>query len=252
MTGSRPVVEVMHSDFLGVAAEPILNQLAKSRYMFGGNVELPMTIRTTEGGGMNIAAQHDGTMHTWFAHLPGILAAAPATPRTAKGLLKASIRSNDPVMVFENKMLYDQEGEVPTDPDFTIPLGVANVVREGTDITVVATQRLVQESIAVADELADDVDVEVIDPQTFYPLDTDTIVESVRKTGRMVVADESPLSYGTHSEIVTRVAETAPEVLEAPVRRVGVMDTHVPFSPPLEDEALPDGNDVRAAVEELV
>ncbi|MFB6102366.1 MAG: alpha-ketoacid dehydrogenase subunit beta [Haloplanus sp.] len=251
-TGMRPVVEVMFSDFLGVPAEQLLNQMAKMRYMFGGKTDMSLTIRTTEGGGMGAASQHSGTMHTWFAHFPGIKVAAPGTPAAAKGLLKSAIRSDDPVMFFEDKMIYEQEGEVPTSEDFTIPLGEASVEREGADVTVVATQRLVDESLSTAEELSGDVSVEVIDPRSLYPLDTDAIVESVEKTGRLVIADESPLSYGTHAEIGMRAVEDAFYSIAEPIQRVGVPDTHVPFSPPLEDEVLPHGDDVRAAIERIV
>ncbi len=250
-TGTRPVVELMFSDFMGVSMEQIMNQMAKMHYMFGGKAELPVTVRTTEGGGMGAASQHSGTVHTWIAHFPGLKAVAPGTAASAKGLTKAAIRSNDPVFVFENKMIYEQSGEVPTDEDFTVPLGEAAVEREGEDVTVVATQRLVGESLGVADSLEGDVSVEVIDPRSLYPLDTDTIVESVEKTGRLVVADESPLSYGTHAEIIARVQEEAFFSLDAPIMRVGTPDTHMPFSPPLEQEVLPGDDDVKAAIERI-
>jgi pyruvate dehydrogenase E1 component beta subunit len=249
-TGTRPVVEIMFSDFMGVSMEQIMNQMAKMRYMFGGKTDMPVTVRTTEGGGMGAASQHSGSVHAWIAHFPGLKAVAPGTAAGAKGLTKAAIRSDDPVFVFENKMIYEQQGEVPVDEEFTVPLGEASVEREGEDVTVVATQRLVGESLDVAEGL-DDVDVEVIDPQSLYPLDTDTIVDSVEKTGRLVVADESPLSYGIHAEVVTRVQENAFFSLDAPVQRVGVPDTHIPFSPPLEQEVLPDGDAVREAVRRI-
>ena len=251
-TGTRPVVEIMFSDFLGVCSEQILNQMAKNRYMFGGKTEMPVTVRTTEGGGMGAASQHSGTIHTWFAHLPGVMAVAPGTPRAAKGLLKSAIRSDDPVFFFENKMTYEQEGEVPTDEDYTVPLGRASVEREGEDVTVVATQRLVGESLELAEELAGETSVEVVDLQSLYPLDTDTLLDSVSKTGRLIVADESPLSYGTHAEVVARVQEKGFFSLDAPIQRVGVADTHIPFSPTLEEEVLPDADDVRAAIDRVV
>ena len=251
-TGTRPVVELMFSDFMGVSMEQIMNQMAKMRYMFGGKTDMPVTVRTTEGGGMGAASQHSGTVHTWISHFPGLKAVAPGTAESAKGLTKAAIRSNDPVFVFENKMIYEQEGEVPTDPDFTVSLGEASVEREGSDVTVVATQRLVGESLETAEDLAGDVSVEVIDPRSLYPLDTDTIVDSVSKTGRLVVADESPISYGVHSEVAMRAMESAFYSLDAPIQRVGTPDTHIPFSPPLEDEVLPDGEGVREAIERIV
>ena len=247
-TGTRPVVELMFSDFAGVAMEQIMNQMAKMRYMFGGKAEMPVTVRTTEGGGMGAASQHSGTIHSWIAHFPGLKAVAPGTAASAKGLTKAAIRSDDPVFVFENKMIYEQKGAVPTDEDFTVPIGEAAIEREGEDVTVVATQRLVGESLQTAENMADDTSVEVIDPRSLYPLDIDTIVESVKKTGRLIVADESPLSYGTHAEIVARVQEEAFFSLDAPIQRVGTPDTHIPFSPPLEQEVLPSGDDVREAI----
>jgi len=250
-TGTRPVVEIMFSDFMGVSMEQTMNQMAKMRYMFGGKTEMPVTVRTTEGGGMGAASQHSGTVHAWIAHFPGLKAVAPGTPASAKGLTKAAIRSDDPVFVFENKMIYEQEGEVPTDEDFTVPIGEASVEREGEDVTVVATQRLVGESLDVAERLDGETSVEVIDPRSLYPLDTETIVESVRKTGRLVVADESPLSYGIHAEVATRVMENGFYSLDAPIQRVGTPDTHMPFSPPLEQEVLPDGEGVRDAIERI-
>lgn len=250
-TGLRPVPELMFSDFIGVSMEQIMNQMAKMRYMFGGKIEMPVTVRATEGGGMGAASQHSGTVHTWIAHFPGLMAVTPGTPQAAKGLLRSAIRSDDPVFFFENKMIYEQSGEVPTDEDFTIPLGEASIEREGEDVTVVATQRLVGESLSVADELEGDTDVEVIDLRSLYPLDTDTIAESLDKTGRLVVADESPLSYGTQAEVVSRAVEDAFYSLDAPIQRVGVPDTHIPFSPSLEGEVLPDGDDVRNAIERI-
>jgi len=249
--GKRPIVEIMFSDFVGIAAEQLLNQTAKMRYMFGGQADVPLTVRMTEGGGTRSAAQHSGTMHTWLAHVPGLKVVAPGTPTAVKGLLKSAIRSNDPVAVFENKMIYGQTEAVPTDPDFTLPLGEASVEREGEDVTVVATQRLLGESLSVAEDLDGDLSVEVIDPRSLYPLDTDTIAESVRKTGRLVVADESWVSYGTHAELVARLSQEAFYDLDAPIQRVGVPDVHVPYAPELEDEVLPDGEDVRDAVERL-
>jgi pyruvate dehydrogenase E1 component beta subunit len=219
--------------------------------MFGGKIEIPLLVRASEGAGMNAAAQHSKTVHTVFAHMTGTKAVAPGTPAAAKGLTKSAIRSDDPVFFFEHKLLYDHDGEVPTDPDYTMPIGRARVEREGADVTVVATQNYVRQALGVADDLAGDVSVEVIDPLSLYPLDTETIVESVRKTGRLVVADESPLSYGTHAEIMARVNESAFFSLDAPMQRVGVPDTPVPFTPPLEDEVVPTGADIRTAIERV-
>ncbi|MCH7660664.1 MAG: alpha-ketoacid dehydrogenase subunit beta [Euryarchaeota archaeon] len=251
-TGTRPVAEIMFGDFIGVSMEQVMNQMAKMRYMFGGKTDLPVTVRTTEGGGMGAASQHSGTIHTWIAHFPGLKAVAPGTPEAAKGLTKAAIRSDDPVFVFENKTIYEQQGEVPTDEEFVVPIGEANVEREGDDVTVVATQRLVGESLSVAEDMSSEASVEVIDLRSLYPLDTETIVESVEKTGKLIIADESPLSYGTHAEIGMRAMEKAFFSLDAPVQRVGTPDTHMPFSTPLEQEVMPDGEDVRTAIKRVV
>jgi len=251
-TGLRPIVNLSFSDFIGVAFDPVMNQAGKTRYMFGGVLDVPLVVRAIEGAGLNAAAQHSGTVHTMVAHLPGIKAVAPGTPEAAYGLMKAAVRSDDPVVYFENKTIYERRGPVPTDEDFTVPIGEASIEREGSDVTVVATQRLLGEALSVAGDLAGDIDVEVIDPRSLYPLDTETIADSVRKTGRIVVADESPMSYGTHSEIITRTAENAFWSLDAPVQRVGVPDTPIPFSEAMEDEVVPDGEEIRNAIERTV
>jgi TPP-dependent pyruvate/acetoin dehydrogenase alpha subunit/pyruvate/2-oxoglutarate/acetoin dehydrogenase E1 component len=246
-TGLRPVINLSFADFIGVCFDQVMNQAGKTRYMFDGVCDVPLTLRAVEGGGINAAAQHSGTLHTLAAHLPGIKVVAPGTPAAAKGLTKASIRSEDPVIVFESKVCYDREGPVP-EGDATLPLGEAAVEREGSDVTVVATQRLLGDALSVADDLAPGVDVEVIDPRTLYPLDTATIAESTRRTGRLVVADESPLSYGFHAEVLARVTDAAdPEATE----RVGVPDTPVPFAPGLEDEVLPGAPEIRTAIDRV-
>lgn len=250
-TGLRPVVELSFSDFIGVCFDQIMNQAGKTRYMFGGASSVPLVLRATEGGGLSAAAQHSGTVHALVAHLPGIKTVAPATPAAAKGLIKESIRADDPVMFFENKTIYDEEGEVPTDEEVTVPIGEASVEREGDDVTVVATQRLFGEAMSVADDLADETSVEVIDPRTLYPLDTETILDSVAKTGRLVVADESPMSYGFHAEVMARVMEDGFFTLDAPPQRVGVPDTPLPFAPGLERAVLPSAPDIERAIERV-
>jgi pyruvate dehydrogenase E1 component beta subunit len=247
-TGLRPVVNLSFSDFIGVCYDQVMNQAGKTRYMFGGASSVPMTIRAIEGAGLNAAAQHSGTVHSMVSHLPGIKAVAPGTPEAAKGLMKSAIRSDDPVVFFENKTIYERRGEVPVDEEFTVPLGEASVEQEGDDVTVVATQRLLGEALAATREF-DDLGIEVIDPRSLYPLDTDTITDSLEKTGRLVVADESPLSYGFHAEVFARSAEDAFWHLDAPLQRVGVPDTPIPFSPAQEDEVVPDADDVRRAIE---
>lgn len=250
-TGLRPVVELSFADFIGVCFDQIMNQAGKTRYMFGGASEVPLVLRATEGGGLSAAAQHSGTYHSIVANLPGIKAVAPATPAAAKGLIKESIRSPDPVVFFENKTIYDERGEVPTD-DRTVPLGEASVERAGEDVTVVATQRLFTEAIDVADDLAGEASVEVIDPRTVYPLDGETIVDSVAKTGRLVIADESPMSYGFHAEVMARVMEDGFFTLDAPPQRVGVPDTPMPFAPGLEQEVLPGAEEIERAVRRVL
>jgi pyruvate dehydrogenase E1 component beta subunit len=252
MAGARPVVELMFGDFIGVCGEQIINQMAKTRYKLGGQATVPLTIRAPEGAGRRAGPQHSGTLHTWIAHFPGLKAVAPGTPAAAKGLLKTAIRSDDPVFFFENKITYSMEGPVPVDEDFTLPLGDAGVVQSGSDVTVVATQRLLWESVEAAEALAGDISVEVIDPRSLYPLDTETIAGSLGKTGRLIIADESPLSYGTHAEIGMRMQEEAFYQLDAPIQRVGVEDVHIPFSPGLEDEVMPMADDVRAAIESII
>jgi pyruvate dehydrogenase E1 component beta subunit len=245
-TGLRPVVNVSFADFLAICYEPLMNQAAKMRYMFGGEVAVPLTIRAVEGAGLNAAAQHSSTVHSMVVNLPGVKAVAPGTPVGAKGLMKSAIRADDPVVVFENKAIYERTGDVPEDVD--VPLGEGRVVHPGTDVTVVATQQLLGESIRIA-ERRDDVAIEVIDPQTLSPLDTETVLDSVEKTGRLVVADESPLAAGFQAEVVCRVIETGFGSLDAPPQRVGIPDTPIPFSPPMEDEVVPDQGDVEAAIE---
>ncbi|WP_251329716.1 alpha-ketoacid dehydrogenase subunit beta [Haloplanus pelagicus] len=251
-TGLRPVVEVSFSDFIGVCFDQLMNQAGKTRYMFGGESRVPVVMRATEGGGKSAAAQHSGTVHTLVAHLPGLKVVAPGTPAASKGLIKASIRSDDPVMFFENKTIYNERGPVPTDESYTVPLGEASVERVGEDVTVVATQRLLGEALSVADGLAGEASVEVIDPRTIYPLDTETILESVEKTGALVIADESPMSYGFHAEVMARVVEDGFFTLDAPPQRVGVPDTPIPFAPDLEGEVLPDAPDVERAVKRVL
>lgn len=251
-SGLRPIVNLSFSDFIGVAFDPVMNQAGKTRYMFGGVLDVPLVIRAIEGAGLNAAAQHSGTVHTLVAHLPGIKAVAPGTPEAAYGLMKAAVRSDDPVVYFENKTIYERRGPVPTDEEFTVEIGEASVEREGDDVTVVATQRLLGEALSIAGDLEGDLDVEVIDPRSLYPLDTETIADSVHKTGRLVVADESPMSYGTHAEIITRAVENAFWSLDAPVQRVGVPDTPIPFAGSMEDEVLPGGEEILNAIERTV
>ena len=251
-TGLRPVVELSFANFIGVCFDQIMNQVGNTRYMFGGASKVPLVLRATEGGSVGAAAQHSSTPHTLVAHLPGIKTVAPATPAGSKGLIKTSIRSDDPIMFFENKTIYGERGEVPSTNSHTVPLGEANVARSGGDVTVVATQRLFNVAMTVADNIASDASVEVIDPQSLYPLDAETILDSVAKTGRLVIADESPMSYGFHAEISARVVENGFFDLDAPPQRVGVPDTPIPFAPGLEQEIMPGNAEIERAVRRVL
>jgi pyruvate dehydrogenase E1 component beta subunit len=239
MTGMRPVVEIMFGDFITLAMDQIVNEAAKARYMSGGQVEVPLTVRTTIGAGRSGAAQHSQSLHAWFAHIPGLKVVIPSTPYDAKGLVKTAIRDSSPVVVFEDKMSYSISGPVP-EGDYTVPLGQADVKREGTDVTVVAVSRTVQMALHVAEQLAEEgVSIEVVDPRTLYPLDVETLVGSARKTGRVIVADLGYLRYGVTAEIAARIYEGAFDRLKRPIERVAAVEAPIPFSPPLEKASMP-------------
>jgi len=247
-TGLRPIAEIMYSDFFAVALDQVVNQAAKMRFMFGGKISLPLTIRTAMGGRRSAAAQHSQCLEAWFMHIPGLKLALPSNAYDAKGLLKSAIRDPNPTILFENKMLYNEKWEVPEEP-FFVPWGQANVVREGTDVTVVALSDMVGFCLKAADRLAaEGISLEVIDPRTLMPFDIDTIVESVKKTGRLVVAHEACVTGGVGGEIGSQVAYRAFDYLAAPIERVGAKDSPIPFAPILEREILPDDQDVVEAV----
>ena len=246
--GLRPVVEVMFMDFIGTCWDQIVNQMAKMHYMFGGQVRLPLVLRTHTGAGLNAGPQHSGSLEAWAVHVPGLKVVMPSTPADVKGLLKAAIRDDDPVLVVENKTLYAMKGEVPAG-DHVVPIGRAEVRRLGSDVTVVALSRMVHEALKAAELLSrDGIQAEVLDPRTLSPLDRETIVASVAKTGRLVVAHEAWGPCGVGAEIAAVVAEHAFPSLKAPVRRVTPPFTPVPFSPPMEKFWLPDAARVAAAV----
>lgn len=247
MAGLRPICEIMYVDFATTCMDQILNQAAKLRYMSGGQVSVPLVIRTQQGGGTCEAAQHSQNLEAIFAHVPGMKVAMPSTPRDAKGLLKSAIRDDNPVIFLEHKLLYETKGEMPRD-EYLVPLGEADVKREGTDVTVVATSLMVLRALEAAEELAHEISVEVIDPRTLVPLDFDAIAASVRKTGRLVVAQEAWTSGGFGGEIVRRVCEVCFDALQAPPRVVGSADVPMPFSPPLEQAVLPGVAEIVAAV----
>ena len=240
MTGLRPVVDLMFGDFLTLIMDQLGNQAAKAHYMSGGKLKVPMTVRTTMGATRRSAAQHSQSLQAWVAHIPGLKVVLPSTPADAKGLWKTAIRDDNPVVVIEDKMDYTVKGEVPDDEDFLIPFGVADVKREGDDITVVATSSMVRVAQAAAELLEDDgISVEIVDPRTLVPLDRAGIVRSVEKTGRAIVVDEGHQSYGVTAEIAAVIADQAFWALDAPVKRLGAMDVPVPFSPTLEDVTVP-------------
>jgi pyruvate dehydrogenase E1 component beta subunit len=252
MTGMRPVVDIMFGDFLTLIMDQVVNQAAKVHYMSGGSLKAPLTIRTTLGATRRSAAQHSQSLHAWVAHVPGLKVCLPATPADAKGLYKSAIRDDNPVIVFEDKMMFTQKGPVP-DGEHLVPLGLADVKREGEDVTVIATSSMVYVALAAAEALADDgVSAEVVDPRTLAPLDHETLVASARKTGRVIVVDEGHRSYGASAELAAIVAEGAFWHLDAPVRRVAAMDVPIPFSPVLEDETVPTPERVVEAALELV
>ena len=239
MTGKRPVVELMFMDFVFVASDQIFNQAAKMHYMSGGRAKIPLVIRTQQGGGRGNAAQHSQSLETLFAHIPGVKVALPATPYDAKGMLKTALRDDNPVAIIEHKLLYNTKGPVPIE-DYTVPLGQAAIKRPGDDVTLVSYSRTLLHALEAAETAAQEgIDVEVIDLRSLVPLDLDTVVKSVRKTNRLVVAHESHRRAGFGAEIVALVQEHAFDYLDAPIERVAGMDIPIPYSQVLEDEALP-------------
>jgi pyruvate dehydrogenase E1 component beta subunit len=268
MTGLRPVAEIQFNDFLACGMDQLCNQAAKIRFMLGGQVTVPMVIRAPYGA-TGRAAQHSQSLEAWFVHTPGLKVVMPSTPYDAKGLLKTAIRDDDPVVFLEHKLLYgatspggkaksaiDELDEVFTpapDEEYTIPFGAADVKRSGTDVTIVATGIMVHKAVRAAKELASEgIECEVIDPRTLVPLDRETIVDSVKKTGRLVVVSEDVLSCGVTAEIAAVVAEQALFYLDGPIRRVAVPDTPIPFAPAMEQAVIPQIKDVVQAVRSLL
>jgi pyruvate/2-oxoglutarate/acetoin dehydrogenase E1 component len=252
ITGMRPVAEIMFGDLTALAMDQIANQAAKIRYMFGGQASCPLVIRTPFGAGVNIASHHSQSLEAWFMHVPGLQVAVPSTPYDAKGLLKTAIRGSNPVLFCEHKLLYPVEGDVPEE-EYTIPFGVAEVKRKGSDVTVVATMYMVHKARNAAAELEEEgLSVEVIDPRTLTPLDKKAIVDSVKKTGRLVIVSEDCKTGGVSAEISSVVAEEAIDYLDAPIKRVTGADTPIPFSPPLEQYVIPDEKAIIKAVKEVV
>jgi len=239
MTGLRPIVDIMFGDFITLTMDQMVNQAAKVHYMSGGKWKVPMVMRTTLGATRRSAAQHSQSLHAWFSHVPGLKVVLPSTPYDAKGLLKSAIRDENPVVFFEDKMMYKLKGPVPSE-EYTIPLGLADVKREGRDITLIATSSMVQVALGAAALLAEaGISAEVIDPRTMWPLDEKTLIESAKKTSRVIVIDEGYERYGVTAELASVIAAGAFYDLDAPVKRMGAMHVPIPFSPPLEDVTVP-------------
>jgi pyruvate dehydrogenase E1 component beta subunit len=253
--GLRPVVELMYMDFTLVAADQIFNQIAKYSYMTGGLLNVPLVIRGQHGGGKRYGSQHSQCVDSLYAHFPGIKVVAPATPYDAKGLLKSAIRDDNPVVFLEHKMLYFTRGDAPSqDEEYTVPIGVADVKREGTDLTIVTFSYCLLQALEAAEELSEKhgIDVEVVDLRSVEPMDMDTVLKSVAKTGRLLAVHESYANSGIGAEIVARAYEEAPYLLKAPARRLGMAPVSIPVSRVLEEEILPWKQNIVAAVLEMM
>lgn len=251
LTGLRPVAEIMYVDFVTLAMDQIVNQAAKIRYMSGGQTAVPLVIRTQGGPGRSSAAQHAQSLEAWFLHVPGLFVVMPSTAYDAKGLLKSAIREDNPVIFIEHKLLYNQKGPVPEE-SYTIPLGVAEVKREGDDVSIVATSLAVWRALDAAEELAAiDISAEVIDPRTLFPLNLDTILESVKKTGRLVLVHEAVERGGFGAEVAAQVGSLAFDYLDAPIQRVAAPSVPMPFAPGLEKRVMIHTADIIAAVHSL-
>ncbi|MCA1555509.1 MAG: pyruvate dehydrogenase complex E1 component subunit beta [Acidobacteria bacterium] len=252
MVGLRPVIEFMTFNFSILATDQIINSAAKMLYMSGGQFKIPIVFRGPNGSAYQVSSQHSQALESWYAHFPGLKVVMPSTAADAKGLLKSAIRDDDPVIFMEQERMYGMKGEVPDDPDFTIPLGVADIKREGTDATIVARSLTVPLALKAAEELEKDgISVEVVDPRTIRPLDIDTIINSVKKTNRVVIVEESHAFCGVGSEISAQIMERAFDYLDAPVRRISSADAPMPYAKNLEQLALPDVAKIVAAVREV-
>lgn len=252
MAGLRPIIEFMTFNFSILATDQIINSAAKMLYMSGGQFKIPIVFRGPGGSAFQVSSQHSQAMESWFAYFPGLKVVMPSTPADAKGLLKTSIRDDDPVIFIEQERMYGNKGEVREDPEFTIPLGLADIKREGTDATIVARSLMVPVALKAAEQLEKQgISCEVIDPRTIRPLDIDTIVESVKKTNRVVVAEESHPFCGVAAEISMEIMERAFDYLDAPVKRVSGVDVPMPYAKNLEELAIPDVDQLVAAVREV-
>ena len=252
MVGLRPVIEFMTFNFSILATDQIINSAAKMLYMSGGQFKIPIVFRGPNGSAYQVSSQHSQALESWYAHFPGLKVVMPSTPADAKGLLKTAIRDDDPVIFMEQERMYGMKGEVPDDPDFTIPLGVADIKREGKDATIVARSLTVPLALKAAEELEKEgVSVEVVDPRTIRPLDIETIIRSVKKTNRVVIVEESHPFCGVGAEISAQIMERAFDYLDAPVKRLSSADAPMPYAKNLEQLALPDVARIVAAVREV-
>jgi pyruvate dehydrogenase E1 component beta subunit len=252
LTGLRPIVDLMFGDFIFLVMDQLCNQAAKTHYMSGGKLNVPLVVRTNLGATRRSAAQHSQSLHALIAHIPGIKVALPSSAYEAKGLLKTAIRDNNPVVIFEDKLMYQEKAQVPEE-EYLIPFGTARVLREGVDVTLIATSSMVQVASKAADILAAErISAEVIDPRTIVPLDEKTLLLSAQKTSRVIIIDEGHQSFGVTAELASRINEKAFYHLDAPVQRMGAMDVPVPFSPMLEDLTVPTPDRVAARAQALV
>lgn len=253
VTGMRPIVEIMFSDFTTLAMDMLVNQAAKMRYMFGGKAKVPMVLRTAGGSGTGAAAQHSQSLEAWYCHIPGLKVVVPSTPYDAKGLLKAAIRDDNPVIFIEQKLLYRKKGMVPIE-DYIIELGKADVKREGRDLTIITYGRMIPTCLEVAEEMVKEgIEIEVVDPRTLHPLDKETLIASVKKTGKLLIVHEAVQTGGIGGEIAALIADSeAFYYLDAPIKRLGGLDIPIPYCPELEKNAVPTAEKIREAVYALV
>lgn len=253
VTGMRPIAEIMFSDFTTISMDQLVNQAAKIRYMFGGKAKVPMVLRAPSGSGTGAAAQHSQSLEAWFCHVPGLKVVIPSTPYDAKGLLKSAIRDDNPVMFFEQKLLYRKKGPVPEE-EYTIPLGVADIKREGEDVTIITYGRMVPICLQAAQDLAKQgVSVEVVDPRTLNPLDKNTLIKSAKKTGRVLIVHEACQTGGFGGELAAVIADSdAFFYLDAPIKRLGGLDVPIPYCPELEKNVVPTIETVINAVQSLL
>ncbi|MBI4285568.1 MAG: alpha-ketoacid dehydrogenase subunit beta [Chloroflexi bacterium] len=251
MAGLRPVVDILFMDFLTVCMDPLINHIAKARYMFGGQYTMPITITASTGAGLGAGPHHSQCLEAWFAHIPGLKVVMPSTPYDVKGLLKSAIRDDNPVLFLYDKTIIAVKGEIPEE-EYLVPLGKADIKREGTDVTVVAVSKMVTQALMAADKLAaEGISIEVIDPRTISPLDMETIISSVKKTSKLVIVHEAVKKFGIGAEIAATVVEEAMDYLDAPIKRVGAPFTPVPISPPEEKAYIPSADQIIEAVKEI-